>query len=189
MKFIVAPRTQKGQQFRIQQERRGPFPPVIDVPVLRVRKPRVRQKLFDSDSHPGPAVLSGRRVERMRAVRQRQAGQEQQEETMPGPDSGHRLRQSQQWPLLLVGLFVGVEPASHHQPLRFVAQDRADHVRHHVPGREQQAFRRLLLALERSFQRPVRQRGRHPQQAPQPFVDQFAHQLPQLCVPRVDGSP
>ena len=32
--------------------------------------------------------------------------------------------------------------------------------------------RRLFLALERSFQRPVRQRGRHPQQAPQPLVNQ-----------------
>ena len=75
---------------------------------------------------------------------------------MSGPHVGRRLRQSQQRPLLLVGLLVGVESAAHHQSFSFVAQDGGDHVRHHVPGREQQALGRLFLAVERPFQGPVR---------------------------------
>ena len=108
---------------------------------------------------------------------------------MAGPNAGRCLRQPQQWPLLRVGVVVGVEPAAHHQPFRLVTEDGADDVRHQVPGREEQPFRRVFLALERSFQRPVRQRGRHPQQPPQPLVDQLPDQLPQLGMPRVDAAP
>ena len=43
--------------------------------------------------------------------------------------------------------------------------------------------------LRTALQRPVRHRGRHPQLAPQPLVDQLAHQLPQLGVRGVDASP
>ena len=42
-KLAVTPRPQEGRQFRIQQERRGPFPPIVDAPRLRIRQPGIRK--------------------------------------------------------------------------------------------------------------------------------------------------
>ena len=111
-KLTGSPRPQEGRQFRIQQERRGPFPPIVDASFLRVRQPRVRKQIVNLSAHPRPAVLPGRRVERMRPIRPRQARQQQQEQSMTGSNARRRLRQPQQRPLLRVGIVAGVEPAS-----------------------------------------------------------------------------
>ena len=84
-KLTVTPRPKERGQLRIQQERRDPFPPIIDAAPPRVREPRIREKLVDPGAHPIPSVLPGRRRERMRAIGRRQARQQEQQQTMTGP--------------------------------------------------------------------------------------------------------